>query len=46
MIMISVYKDLHGDYSLSYTVERKNEIYQFVKYHLEFWEVAQYFGGN
>lgn len=46
MIMISVYKDLHGDYSLSYTVERKNEIYQFVKYHLEFWEVGQYMGGS
>lgn len=46
MIMISVYKDLRGDYTLSYTVERRNEIYQFVKYHLEFWEVGQYMGGS
>lgn len=49
MIMIEVYKDIHGDFTLCYTVEKRNEfnnVYQFVKYHLENWEVGQYFGGN
>ncbi len=49
MIMIQIYEDLHGDYTLSYTVDKRNEhndVYQFVKYHLENWEVGQYMGGN
>lgn len=47
--MIQIYEDLHGDYTLSYTVEKRNEfndVYQFVKYHLETWEIGQYLGGN
>lgn len=51
MIMITIYKDLHAEYSLSYIKELKNtdnslEVYQFIKFHLEDWEVGQYLGGN
>jgi hypothetical protein len=49
MIMITIYKDLHNEYSLSYLVAKNNEhndMYQFVKFHLEDWEVGQYLGGN
>jgi len=44
--MISLYKDLRGEYTLSYVRVIGNDAYQFVKYHLETWEVAQYMGGN
>ena len=51
MIMITIYKDIHSEYILSYIRERitKNNdlyVYQFVKFHLETWEVGQYLGGN
>lgn len=49
MIMINIYKDIHDTYSISYIVEKNNEfhdVYQFIKFHLEEWEVGQYMGGN
>lgn len=46
MIMISYYKDLHGQYTISYLKTGKYDIYQCMKFHLEEWEVGQYMGGN
>lgn len=46
MIVIALYKDLHGEFTLSYIKVINNEAYQFIKFHLESWEVAQYMGGN
>lgn len=49
--MISVNKDLNSEFTMSYISEKVTDtddlyVYQFVKFHLEHWEVGQYLGGN